>query len=563
MSLFKVRCIRYLNRDGRRCSKVEALAPGPDGNPKLRSGYRRVANKSRKWYGQYRGPDGKVRRVPLAADKTAAGQMFAALVRKAELRQANCADPFEEHHRRPLIEHVDEYRRFLEAEGNISEYVVQTCSRIRAVNDRCRFAFITDLAAEKVSEFLHQLRRDPPWPALPPGQESFTPQELIRALNGVRPPRLARLLRREGLAYSGAGNARRYPRATVEALQERVLRGIGIGTSNGYLDALKGFSRWLATKDRTDRDRLASLSRLNASTDVRHERRALEDEELRALLSAAAASGVEVQGMTGWDRCVLYLVAMTTGFRASELASLFPASFDLGADSPTVTVKAAFSKNRRTSVQPLPPDVAAGLNDYLASLPADRAVWPGDWHKDAAEMLRVDLTAAGIPYRDEQGRVLDFHALRGCYVTMLQRSGVHPKLAQELARHSDIRLTMQVYTHLRLHDLAVAVESLPRLLPSPSEARALAATGTEGAGISYLARPGCTMVAHANEVSCDSPRRPERQDGSHRSDASNRNILDLQEDASGSDSVRTDEKKLPGQDSNLDKENQNLLCAVH
>src|SRR5262249_48100877 len=159
-----------------------------------------------------------------------------------------------------------------------------------------------------------------------PGQELFTPRELIQALNGVRPPRLARLLRREGLAHSGTGKARRYPRATVEALQERGLRGIGIGTSNGYLVAMKGFSRWLVSKDGTDRDRLVSLSRLNASTDVRHERRALEDEELRALLCAAAASAVEVEGMTGWDRCVLYLVAMTTGFRASELASLFPAS---------------------------------------------------------------------------------------------------------------------------------------------------------------------------------------------------------------------------------------------
>ena len=172
-------------------------------------------------------------------------------------------------------------------------------------------------------------------------------------------------------------------------------------------------------------------------------------------------------------------------------------------------------------------------------------------------MLRVDLCAAGIPYRDDQGRVLDFHALRGCYVTMLQRSGVHPKLAQELARHSDIRLTMQVYTHLRLHDLAGAVESLPRLLPSPNEAQPLAATGTEGAGISYLARPGCTMVAHANEISCGSVRTDERKGASHRPEEGNRKVLDLQGLASGSNSVRTDERNLPGQDSNLDKENQN------
>ena len=68
---------------------------------------------------------------------------------------------------------------------------------------------------------------------------------------------------------------------SVEALQERVCRGIGLSTSNGYLTAIKGFSRWLVEKDRTDRDRLISLSRLNAKTDLRHERRALPEAEER------------------------------------------------------------------------------------------------------------------------------------------------------------------------------------------------------------------------------------------------------------------------------------------
>ena len=43
-------------------------------------------------------------------------------------------------------------------------------------------------------------------------------------------------------------------------------------------------------------------------------------------------------------------------------------------------------------------------------------------------MLRLDLAAAVIPFRDAEGRVADFHALRHSYITLLQRSGVHPKL---------------------------------------------------------------------------------------------------------------------------------------
>src|SRR5262249_1448664 len=144
-------------------------------------------------------------------------------------------------------------------------------------------------------------------------------------------------------------------------------------------------------KDRTDRDRLISLSRLNAKTDLRHERRALPEADLRAILSAAAGSNTELYGLTGPDRSMPYALAMVTGFPASELASVWVGSFDLDGEPPTATVKAGYSKNRRKSVQPLPPDVAEALRGYLATRPAGQPVWPGAWHKSAAEMLRVDL----------------------------------------------------------------------------------------------------------------------------------------------------------------------------
>jgi integrase len=123
--------------------------------------------------------------------------------------------------------------------------------------------------------------------------------------------------------------------------------------------------------------------------------------------------------------------------------------------------------------------VAAALRDYLARKPTNQPVWSGSWADDAAEMLRLDLEAACIPYRDQEGRVADFHALRHSYITLLSRSGVSPKMAQELARHSDIRLTRNVYTHAGLFDLAGAVDSLPALLPGNRDNEPLAATGTD------------------------------------------------------------------------------------
>ncbi len=46
------------------------------------------------------------------------------------------------------------------------------------------------------------------------------------------------------------------------------------------------------------------------------------------------------------------------------------------------------------------------------------------------------------------------------FITSPER-GVSPKMAQTLARHSDIRLTLGVYTHVELQDQTAAIESLP------------------------------------------------------------------------------------------------------
>ena len=76
-------------------------------------------------------------------------------------------------------------------------------------------------------------------------------------------------------------------------------------------------------------------------------------------------------------------------------------------------------------------------------------------------MLRKDLERAGIQYRDKQGRVADFHGLRKTFITNLSRYGVSPKLAQVLARHSDINLTLNTYTSVELEEQSDAVECLP------------------------------------------------------------------------------------------------------
>src|SRR5262249_47322703 len=126
-------------------------------------------------------------------------------------------------------------------------------------------------------------------------------------------------------------------------------------------------------------------------------------------------------------------------------------------------------------------DLAALLRDWLADRPAGQRLWPGGWWRHGAKMVRKDLTAAGIPYADADGRVFDFHSLPHQFVSSLAAARVHPKVAQALARHSTITLTMNRYTRLGLHDEAAALDKLPQLPAGPrTGAEALRATGTDG-----------------------------------------------------------------------------------
>ncbi len=269
----------------------------------------------------------------------------------------------------------------------------------------------------------------------------------------------------------------------------------GIATSNHHHFAVKSFGNWLVKSQRMERNPFAHLSRLNSKVDVRVERRALESDELARLIDAAEKSTQTFRGLTGPDRSALYTLAAMTGLRANELASLTVASFDFQANPPTVKVEAESEKAGRGATLPLHPFVVGKVASLLTrrgqtstALPINSPVellWPGTWSTRAAEMFRRDLDEARSIWLSEvekiadelqqrtessflkpenhNGEVADFHALRHTFISMLASSGVHPKVAQQLARHSTITLPMDRYSHARLVDLNSAVENLPSL----------------------------------------------------------------------------------------------------
>ena len=287
-------------------------------------------------------------------------------------------------------------------------------------------------------------------------------------------------------------------------------------TMNDYLTATKTFLNWMVSNRRLSANPLGHMSGGNVKVDRRLERRELDEGEIRWLLNTTQAHRT-VYGLTGWERFTLYSVALGTGLRASELASLTPQSFDLTTDPPTVTINAKSEKARRGDTLPLPPDLAKLLKDWLRSVETDAKLWPGKWaeYKSASKFLQSDLTAARsewlktaesdeereamgktdfLSYRDDDGRQADFHALRHTFLSRLGRSGASPKVMQRLARHSTVGLTLDRYTHAGLYDLQAAVEKLPPLpttTGTPREIQSARATGTDAADTLPTVLPSC------------------------------------------------------------------------
>jgi integrase len=257
--------------------------------------------------------------------------------------------------------------------------------------------------------------------------------------------------------------------------------GLSAQTANHYRAAVRAFVRWARADGRLRDDPMAGVTGYNAPGDRRLVRRPLDDDELRRLIDSARTAP-PWRGMTGPDRTMLYTIGAATGFRRSELASLRSDSFRLDANPPTIVCEAAYTKNGQQAEQPIPNALADALRPWVASRAPGRPVFDPLPEK-TGQMLKTDLRRAGIDPVDGDGRVVDMHSLRHGYITALAKAGVPVKVLQTLARHSDPRLTLNIYTHLSVFDISGALGALPDLTPSLPDPAAMTATGTDGGHI--------------------------------------------------------------------------------
>jgi integrase len=294
---------------------------------------------------------------------------------------------------------------------------------------------------------------------------------------------------REGVARAEAELRRwvasaRLSELTAESVQKALarLRGEGrsLQTCNHHRNAIKSFAKWLRDTHRVREDLLRGVAGFNASEDPRHERRTVSLDELRRLIEAAE-TGSPFKSMAGPMRALCYRLAVASGLRYSEIGSITPGSFDWTSRPATVTIRAAYAKNGQTATLPLADDLAADLNDYVAQRPPGSPLFPLPHDKGAA-MVRRDLEAAGIPYRDAAGRVFDFHSLRCELATLADSAGISPRVVQRLMRHSKLEMTGR-YTRPRAVDIEAAASLIPSLKPEADRPEALAMTGTDPAPV--------------------------------------------------------------------------------
>ena len=241
---------------------------------------------------------------------------------------------------------------------------------------------------------------------------------------------------------------------------------MGARTQNHYLETLRCFCRWAVRRKRMPTNPMSDVAKVEIVGQLRRERRALAEGELINLL-----------GVVKPRHALAYQIILATGLRRNELSQLRWGDVRLNAPHPFIQLRAETTKSKRADALPVRADLAKLLTESRGEATDDERVCPA---VPSMETHRRYLENAGIPFVDDRGRRADFHALRHSYGSLLAKSGVAPRVAMALMRHTDMRLTMNVYTDPRIFDLAGAVEKIPNLAAKAAASQWSAATGTDG-----------------------------------------------------------------------------------
>ncbi|MFC1766088.1 tyrosine-type recombinase/integrase [Planctomycetota bacterium] len=264
--------------------------------------------------------------------------------------------------------------------------------------------------------------------------------------------------------------------------------------------SLRAFCNWAIKRKYLAHNPLAELGTLDI--EPQKEYRAYNLDEVRRIFDVA----------TPYERLLL-MTAMVTGCRAGELGKLMVD--DLDPKTGILTLRPAVTKNKKEKCLVLPRSLVEALlfayhSGETARLyhrhnhrrktppPAGTLLFVSTHPSRELDRLRIK---AGIPKKTKDG-IACFHSLRSTFVSLVAEQGASVKELQSLARHSDPRLTMNVYAKSRDEREAQVIEGVFKTLDSGGQnansmhtnngsepydmknrpQRALKPTGTDGGG---------------------------------------------------------------------------------
>jgi integrase len=251
-------------------------------------------------------------------------------------------------------------------------------------------------------------------------------------------------------------------------------KGYAPRTVNFHRQIYVAFMNWCCKTSRLENNPLRYIPKLDESKDRRRIRRPLSDEEVARLMAVAEANG----------RKAWYMAAVLAGLRRGDLKQLTWEDIDF--ENSIITIREG--KSGRLDQVPMHPQLAeefkkkwqgdgVSLMDRVFPQTVTDLTRKKDFFRAGLARKELVTDEAGNPVmigkgkrrrhkmvivvEDEQGRVIDLHAMRTTLGTNLARAGVAPQLAQKIMRHADYRTTLKHYTVLGLVDTTRAIKMLP------------------------------------------------------------------------------------------------------
>lgn len=248
-----------------------------------------------------------------------------------------------------------------------------------------------------------------------------------------------------------------------KCLQDRIQLGNSNKTVEQYAESITSFCNWCVNREYLEKNPLLKRTRFNM--EPKRIRRNLTIGEIKNLISSVPK-----------ERKILYTVALCSGLRANELKELTKNHLD--PENGGLKLEAQWTKNRSNGFQILPELLVKELQqliqtDWVDSLyqktyvrndvsapPKDKLLYVPS---HTARTLDIDLKKAGIQKVTDEG-VVDFHALRVSFCTLVNEIGANPKQIQTLSRHAEASLTYRVYTKNTEGSLKQIVNQLYELI---------------------------------------------------------------------------------------------------